>query len=163
MPWTNSSIKCWLSCRGLQQDGGAGLLSKDCRYSDACWNKFCQLCFQGGQLRCLHWKRFRNAPMLRENAESDWKLRRCLVKYEMQYIRAWEIEEKRRQREIADLEAMRARFQKDWYAVGSPNVGSCDMCFLWDVEWMIGNRTRRKATNITNLQLAGAGLQSFSI
>ena len=56
------------------------------------------------------------------------------MKYEMQYIRAWEIEEKRRQREIADLEAMRARFQKDWYAVGWPNLGSCDICFLWDVE-----------------------------
>jgi len=40
-------------------------------------------------------------------------IQRCLVKYEMQYIRAWEIEEKRRQREIADLEAMRARFQKE--------------------------------------------------
>eukprot|EP00438_Fugacium_kawagutii_P004631 Skav229022 [mRNA] locus=scaffold127:559076:561053:- [translate_table: standard] len=40
-------------------------------------------------------------------------LQRCLVKYEMQYIRAWEIEEKRRQREIADLEARRSRFQKD--------------------------------------------------
>lgn len=46
-------------------------------------------------------------------AQVQW-LRRCLVKYEMQYIRAWEIEEKRRQREIADLEAMRSRFQKDW-------------------------------------------------
>ncbi|CAL1132481.1 unnamed protein product [Cladocopium goreaui] len=40
-------------------------------------------------------------------------IQRCLVKYEMQYIRAWEIEEKRRQREIADLEAMRSRFQKE--------------------------------------------------
>lgn len=35
----------------------------------------------------------------------------------MQYIRAWEIEEKRRQREIADLEALRSRFQKDWSEV----------------------------------------------
>lgn len=36
------------------------------------------------------------------------------MKYEMQYIRAWEIEDKRRQRELLDLEAMRLRFRKAW-------------------------------------------------
>ncbi|CAE7741348.1 unnamed protein product [Symbiodinium sp. KB8] len=40
-------------------------------------------------------------------------IQRSLVKYEMQYIRAWEIEEHRRSRELVDLEAMRARFRKD--------------------------------------------------
>jgi len=40
-------------------------------------------------------------------------IQRCLVKYEMQYIRAWEIEESRRQKELADLETMRARFRKE--------------------------------------------------
>ncbi|CAJ1357634.1 unnamed protein product [Effrenium voratum] len=31
----------------------------------------------------------------------------------MQYIRAWEIEDRRRRREIADLESMRVKYQKD--------------------------------------------------
>ena len=33
------------------------------------------------------------------------------MKYEMQY-KAWEIEEKRRRRELLELEAMRVKFQK---------------------------------------------------
>ena len=39
-------------------------------------------------------------------------LRKSLVKYEMQY-KAWEIEEKRRRRELLELEALRAKFQKE--------------------------------------------------
>ncbi|CAK9023091.1 Uncharacterized protein SCF082_LOCUS16059 [Durusdinium trenchii] len=48
---------------------------------------------------------------------------RCLVKYEMQYIRAWEIEDKRRQRELLDLEVMRLRFRKEGEAEESQLEG----------------------------------------
>eukprot|EP00913_Durusdinium_trenchii_P035372 g33102.t1 len=50
-------------------------------------------------------------------------IQRCLVKYEMQYIRAWEIEDKRRQRELLDLEAMRLRFRKEGEAEESQLEG----------------------------------------
>eukprot|EP00933_Yihiella_yeosuensis_P014333 TRINITY_DN12894_c3_g1_i1.p1 TRINITY_DN12894_c3_g1~~TRINITY_DN12894_c3_g1_i1.p1 ORF type:complete len:308 (-),score=97.48 TRINITY_DN12894_c3_g1_i1:162-1085(-) len=40
-------------------------------------------------------------------------VRKSLLKYEMQYIRAWEFQEKRRCTEIKDLEAMTERFRKE--------------------------------------------------
>lgn len=55
--------------------------------------------------------------------------RRCLVKYEMQYIRAWEIEDRRRRREIADLESMRVKYQKERVDMLSVGLRSSLYCF----------------------------------